>query len=40
MEKIKSLLEGNKKWYALGAAVIILGILMYAGVVDVPSMPE
>ena len=39
MDKLKKLLEGNKKWYALGAAVVILGILMAVGVVDVPSMP-
>jgi hypothetical protein len=36
MDKLKSLLEGNKKWYALGAAVVLLAILMAAGVVDNP----
>jgi len=36
MDKLTKLLEGNKKWYALGAAVVILGILMAVGVVDNP----
>lgn len=41
LEDLKAAMwDGKKKYYTIGVAAVVVGILMAFGVVDTPTMPE